>query len=109
MMMKYKCVKWARDGNITNFQCSDGWTNRTLQRHGMALINIHGEASGMTDDEVEAIMEPERKELDELMQENEVGPECVYNDDKSGMFDAKIPNYIYVDKKIRMNTKELSI
>ena len=58
MMTKEKCLKWARDGNITNFQCSDGWMNKTLQRHGMTQMNLHGEVDDMTDKEVEALIYP---------------------------------------------------
>ena len=61
MMMKDSCVKWARDGNITNFKISYGWINKTLQRYGMARINLHGEANNMTDEEVEAVIDPWRK------------------------------------------------
>ena len=52
MMIKYKCLKWERYGNINNFQCSYGWMNKRLQLHGMAQMNLHGEAEDINDEEV---------------------------------------------------------
>ena len=39
------------------------------------------------------------------MQEKEVGPACVYNADQTGMFYAKLPNSLYVDKNNKNDYK----
>ena len=43
--------------------------------------------------------------MDKLIQEKEVGLEYVYNSHQTGMFYAKLPNSVCVDKKNKNNYK----
>ena len=98
LLLKEKCKKWSVEFGHATFACSDGWLNKTMERHGFKQVNLHGEANDMTDDECAVLMVPWRKELQDLCEELGVGPECLHNADQSGLFYQKLPNSLCVDK-----------
>jgi hypothetical protein len=58
LTMKHKCLQWASmdDSTTLDFKASDGWLAKTLKRHDIIGINLHGEANDLTDDQREALM-----------------------------------------------------
>ena len=90
------------------FSASDGWLNKTLERHGYKYIKLHGEANDMTDDERESVMVPWRKKLYDMCEELGVGPEVLYNADQSGLLYQKLPNSLYVNKEGKRGTQARS-
>ena len=81
------------------------WLKSTLKNHSMGRINIHGEADDLSDEEVAVLMRPWQIELQELVEDKEVGPSCRYNDDQTGIFYQKLPKLLYVQKTNKSNFK----
>ena len=97
--LKEKCVEWEKLENPNSkWKCSDGWLEKAMRRNDYVKVKLHGEAASMTDEEVEAVMNPFRKELSDLIDKHECSPDTVYNADQSGLFYQKLPNSTYVKK-----------
>ena len=71
----------------------------------MQRIKLHGEADDLTEEDVEAVMTSWKAELQELAEEKDVGPYCMYNADQTGLFYQKLPNSLYVQKKNKKKFK----
>ena len=85
-LMTSKCVALAKDMNLHGFQCSSGWLSNALKRLGYSAINSHREANALTNEEVEKVMIPWKKELNELIEKKDIQPGTLCNADQTGLF-----------------------
>ena len=53
---------------IDNFKASPQWISKTLKRGNFNRINLHGEGEEMSQEELDKVMIPWRKELRELIE-----------------------------------------
>ena len=97
-LLRAKALFWAENMGLEAFKASSGWVDKTLKRHGIERINLHGEAMDMTEDERIRVMAPWKKELEELIEDKKNSPKCLYNADQTGLFFQKLPNSLYVEK-----------
>ena len=44
LSLKEKCLQWARDLELHDFKCSNGWLQNTFKIHGIERSHLHGEA-----------------------------------------------------------------
>ena len=58
----------------------------------------------MNDEEREGIMADWRVMFWKKLEDRNIGPECLYNGDQSGLFYNKMPNRMYIDKHRRKST-----
>ena len=69
MLLKEKTMKWGNELGLEAFQASNGWITNTLRRYGITRVTLHDEANDLTDEDVEKVMTPWRKELKDLIEE----------------------------------------
>jgi hypothetical protein len=98
-MLQEKCLTWAEAAGHTSFKASPGSIDCVLKDNKKVGVNLHGEGMDLSEEEVEKIMEPFRKEFHEELEKLGIQPPCVYNGVQTGLFYNKLPNQIYVKKK----------
>ena len=84
--MQSKCQAWAKEMNIVDFKCSNGWLNSTLKRLKFTKINLDGEAYDMLDDDVQKVMTPWKKELKDLIEDKNITPKRVHKRIQNQLF-----------------------
>jgi hypothetical protein len=100
--LKKKCNEWAASLQIEKWnQCTDGWLHNSLKRHGFEHTKLYGEASELTDEQVETLMAPWRVELAAKISDLGCSKSEIYNADQTGLLFQKLPNctYLHKDKK----------
>ena len=100
-LMRVKALKYARELNIENFEASDGWIEKVLQRNNLVGIKMHGEAGDISDEEkhreimsewddkvwkpaLEWVAEDGDDDTKKLMN-------GLYNADQTGLYHQKLP------------------
>ena len=68
MLLKEKTLKWGKELGLEASQASNGWITDTLRRYGITRVTLHGEANDLTDEDVEKVITPWRKELKDLIE-----------------------------------------
>ena len=104
-VLREKCLEWGDQLGVENFKASAGWINATLRRYGLEHIKLHGEGDEMGEDEYLKIIGPWVVQLQEMIEENDISPACLYNADQTGLFYQKLPNSTYVKGCKQMTDK----
>lgn len=79
----------------SNFKCSKGWVTRWKKRHGVRQVRITGEIRSADVAAAEAFL----PKLQEIVEENDLSPEQVYNADETGLYHRMLP-----DRTLATNT-----
>jgi hypothetical protein len=107
VVLEKKLADWAtieEDEAYNDFKASPGFISRVLKDHNLIGVSLHGEANDMNDEEREGIMADWRVMFWKKLEDRNIGPECLYNGDQSGLFYNKMPNRMYIDKHRRKST-----
>jgi hypothetical protein len=107
-MLQKKLVHWAaleEDGVYKNFEASPGFISQVLRDHNLIGVSLHGEANDIDDKEREQTMSAWREKFWKKLRDCNIPPECIYNDNQSGLFFNKMPNRMYIDKNCQKSTK----
>ena len=96
--MENKLFKFSEGLGINDFKASPFWISATLKRNKKVGINLHGEASAVTDEEREIIVSEWRNNFHDKISEVDTPPELVYNLYQTGVYYQKLLNRVYVDE-----------
>ena len=111
--LKSKAVEFAEkllsDEEYREFRSSDGWLDRTLKRHNLIGVNLHGESGDMSHEEAEQKMECFRREFATILDANKISLDRVWNADQSGLYYQKLPNHIYCNPEERVTLRGVKL
>ena len=54
VIMREKCLQWAKDAGEAEFKCSAGWINDTIRRSGKCSVTLHGEGQEISAEDAES-------------------------------------------------------
>ena len=86
-------------GNDVPFVGATGWLSSVLKRNNLKSLKLHGEGGEVSPQKAEELMTAFRFNLQNLMEENDITIDRVYNADQTGLFYAKLPNTVYCDRE----------
>ena len=108
--LKQKCIHWAHQLGIKDFQASDGWITAQIREANLVRVNLHGEGMEMTQEQIDAIINPWKEEFHKFLEDKKIKKGCLYNADQTGLYYQKLPNALYVrkdEKKKARGTKQM--
>jgi hypothetical protein len=86
------------------FKASQGWISNVLRRHNKIGSNLHGEAGDMKESERIEIMSAWKTRTHQIIEDEGILPQCLYNADQTGLYYTKLPSKVYIDKEERGTT-----
>ncbi len=87
-----------------DFKASQGWISNVLRRHNKIGSNLHGEAGDMKESERIEIMSAWKTRTHQIIEDEGILPQCLYNADQTGLYYTKLPSKVYIDKEERGTT-----
>ena len=73
--------------SVTEFKASKGWLWRFCNRHAIRQLSLQGEKLSSSENEVA----PFKKDLQQVMEENQITLEQLYNCDETGLYYRSLP------------------